>query len=39
MELFFQIKNKNKEFLKLLDWLKTNFWKKIKLNKAKQLSF
>ena len=37
--VFSKLKNKNKEFLKLLDWLKANFWKKIKLNNAKQLAF
>ncbi len=37
--VFSKLKNKNKEFSKLLDWLKINFWKKIKLNNVKQLAF
>ena len=37
--VFSKIKNKKKEFLKLLDWLQNVFWKKQKLNNLKKLSF
>ena len=37
--VFSKIKNKKKEFLKLLNWLHNFFWKKQKLNNLKKLSF
>ena len=38
-EVFSRLKNKKKEFLKLLDWLNLTFWKKKILNKNKMRAF
>lgn len=37
--IFSKLKNKNKEFPKLLNWLNGSFWKKIKLNHLKKFNF
>lgn len=37
--IFSKIKNKDKEFPKLLDWLNKFFWKQINLNRIKKLNF
>ena len=38
-EVFSKIRNKDKEFPKLLVWLNQKFWKRRKLNKTKELAF
>ena len=38
-EIFSKIKNKKKEFYKLLEWLNSTFWKKIQLSTKKTMAF